>query len=205
MTTLFSFEGIDGVGKTTVIEAVKQKLDEQGYRVIILREPGSTQLGEKIRDILKSNTPRRGYSEMLLFQASRSEMIETYLKDNTQNDIVLIDRYIDSTVAYQGYGEGHNLEFINIVNDYVTRDYQPVKTFYITVPQHISEERRQVDGREVDKLDGDVSFRQRVINGYQDVVENNPERIVIVENIHLHQAVDKIIEEIENYMTRMVS
>ena len=110
-----TFEGIDGSGKTTQINLLEEKLSQQGISTLILREPGGTKLSEKIRDILldRENINLSPSAESLLFVAARTQLMAEKIKPSLERDqFVICDRYTDSTVAYQGYGRGLNVEYL---------------------------------------------------------------------------------------------
>ena len=115
MNRLISFEGIDGSGKTTQISSLEKRLKDAGYEVLILREPGGTIFSEKIREILlDANNDISNLSETLLFLAARSDLVRKKIEPNLQNNqsYVICDRFLDSTLAYQSYGRGVDLELV---------------------------------------------------------------------------------------------
>ena len=198
MSAIYSFEGLDGVGKSTLIDLVKFKLETEGKKVVILREPGTTLMGEAIRDLIKSDTPRAPLSEVLLFLASRADMVETTLNTAMKHfDYVLIDRYIDSTIAYQGYGNGIDVNFLQHVNNAIIGSKgTPKRTYYITTPEDIVFKRlAERDDQVKDKAEVDLEFRQRVQDGYRQLQRWYPDRIVEIENLDLDQAVEEIYDD----------
>ena len=126
-----SFEGIDGCGKTTQINLLSNKLNENNIENIIVREPGNTLVSEKIRDILLDNANNiNEISETLLFLASRSQLVtEIIEKSIIKNKVILCDRFIDSTIAYQGYGRGLDVNKLINLNSFATKEIYPDLTF----------------------------------------------------------------------------
>ena len=163
MSKLISFEGVDGVGKSTVIQKTATDLTSLGYSVIVLREPGTTDLGLKLRELIKSDTPRSELAEVLLFMASRADMVTNVVTRALKAyDIVLLDRYIDSTIAYQGYGNGVDINLLNELNRMVINNKLPDKTIYIDAPMDIVAERIRLRGDDPVKFDTDEQFAKRV-------------------------------------------
>jgi dTMP kinase len=172
---LISFEGIDGSGKTTVIQKVAHLLKNRGQRVIVLQEPGTTEIGKAIRALLKSNKKRSVLTDLLLYEASRASLVEMELEPALSNhDFVLIDRYIDSTVAYQSYGGGLPLDIVQNLNAVAINGYTPDNRFLIDVDLETARQRREQreqtsDSR--DPFDTETQFAKRVYDGYQDMVK----------------------------------
>tara|TARA_Y100001968_G_scaffold149348_1_gene136581 strand:- start:3088 stop:3714 length:627 start_codon:yes stop_codon:yes gene_type:complete len=172
ISNFISFEGIDGAGKTTQIKLLKEKLESNNYKVFVFREPGGNKVNEQIREIILSkdfNITRE--SEMLLFLASRAELVNQVivplLKDNV---FIICDRYVDSTLAYQGYGRNINLEFIKKLNSFVTADLLPTCTFYLDIPIDVMIERKK--GEKYDRMEqSGLDFFKKVRNGYLELVK----------------------------------
>ena len=145
MNRLISFEGVDGSGKSTQISMLCRNLDEIGINYLSIREPGSTEISEMIRNILldKKNHGLGSESESLLFMAARAqithEVIEPALKSGK---FVICDRFIDSTIAYQGYGRGLDISYLTSLNQYATSHILPELTFIIDVDESTSSSRR---------------------------------------------------------------
>ena len=194
MGKIISFEGLDGVGKSTILKRVQQKLEKDGYSVLVIREPGTTQLSEKIRKLVKSDVPRSSMSEILLFMAARADMINSVLSPNVKHtDVILLDRYIDSTVAYQGYGEGQDVEKIKQLNNMVVGVNQPNLTIYIDVPESEIESRMKTRSKK-DRFETDKQFIKKVRKGYKEICKSNPDRVKTVTNLNVKEAVDKAYE-----------
>lgn len=191
MAKVITFEGIDGSGKTTVVDGVKQNLEARGYRVLVLREPGTTAIGESIRKLIKSDTPRHPTTDLYLFLASRNDMVKQVLIPASKlYDFILIDRYIDSTVAYQGYGLGYDVNTINIIQRTMTRDIRIDRTIYLDIPVSEAERRMKERGESRDKYE-DPGFLKRVKAGYNDIIRHDPDRFTVLCNVELPKTIDK--------------
>jgi len=171
---LITFEGLDGVGKTTQVARTQAWLTAQGYRVKVVREPGGTPWGEAIRTVLlHHDLPRHATAEFLLFAAARAELVPTVLAPwLNQGGILLADRYLDSSVAYQGYGGGGDLALIQAVNAAITAPAPPQCTFWLDGPAHVSADPDDlIESRP-------SAFFDRVRQGYQALANQHPGRIV---------------------------
>lgn len=185
-----TFEGVDGCGKTTQMRLFSEYLKEQGYEVVITREPGGKGLGEKIREILLNYDGEvSDRCESFLFLADRAQNIDTIVKPAINNGkIVLCDRHTDSTVAYQGYGRGLDLEEINMLNDLATSSLKPDLTFVFDIDTETSMQRV---GKEKDRMESaGIEFQNKVRDGYLKLAQQEPNRIKIVD-------ASKTIEEIQ--------
>jgi dTMP kinase len=182
-----TFEGLDGSGKSTQFRLFADFLQEQGYHVLETREPGGTDIGDQIRDILHSldNTEMHPHTELLLYVASRAQLINQVIRPQlVTGDIVLSDRFADSTVAYQGYGHGIDLQALNMLLDFATGGLKPDITIYLDITAEQGLQRRQVaatKGEEWNRLDAQkLAFHQRVYQGYQNLIAADPSRWVVV-------------------------
>ncbi len=179
-----TFEGPDGSGKTTQISPLSDYLIQNGYSVLITREPGGTVIGDQIRQVLSDlkNTGMHPRSETLLFLAARAQLVEQVIKPNLEKGfIVLCDRYADSTMAYQGYGHQNDLGQIKNLINFATGGLKPDLTllFDMDVEEGLQ---RKAHGSEWNRLDAyNLEFHQRVRQGYQIMVESEPERWVKIE------------------------
>ncbi len=153
------FEGIDGAGKSSLIEKVKEHYLQQGVDVLALREPGSTQIGEEIRKLILHETmsPK---TEVMLFFAARAELVETKIKPALdKGTLVLLDRYSLSTYAYQGAGRGLDVPILIEINDFATNHLDPDVAFVVDVPVDVALKR----SKKTDKFDNEtVEFFERV-------------------------------------------
>ena len=186
-TALFvTFEGCEGCGKTTVINALKTELEKEGLPVMVTHEPGGSPIAEQIRAILldKKNTAMTPWTEALLYTASRSQHIwETLHPAYDAGYIILSDRYQDSSVAYQGYARHLGKEFIDDLNRMVHNRFLPDITFFLDLePKKGLERIAKNRGNKIDRLDAEkLAFHQDVYAGYQDIMEEEPWRIVRID------------------------
>ena len=170
MGKIISFEGVDGVGKTTVINTLKEELIKQDKSVLVIQEPGTTEFGQEIRELIKKPTNRSQLADVLLFIAARADMVQKVLKPASKiYDYILIDRYIDSTIAYQGYGNGNDISLLDYLNRAVINNILPNKTILLTIPLDVAEDRRKKRGEASDKYE-DAEFLKRVEEGYEKLV-----------------------------------
>ncbi|MGQ9819103.1 MAG: dTMP kinase [Candidatus Kapaibacteriales bacterium] len=192
-----TFEGIDFSGKTTQIDLLYKQLINLGEKVLLLREPGGTDIGEKIRDILLSKENSiHPLTELFLFEASRYELVKKVIKPKlTEGFTIICDRFYDSTTAYQGYGRGLPLSFVEECNKLATESTVPDLTFYIDITIDIVLDRNR--HFKLDRLEGEkVEFIERVINGYRSIAKENPQRIVLIDGSQSIEAIHKNIYEI---------
>lgn len=179
--SFISFEGIDGSGKSTQIKLLSKKLTENNILYKIYREPGGNEVSEKIRDILlDKNLSISDESETMLFLAARGELfLKNIQKKINQGVLVICDRYIDSTVAYQGYGKKMNLELINLCNEFVSKKIKPQLTIFLDIDYKSSISRM---GIEKDRMENNSKvFFNNVINGYKVLSQNEPNRFFVVD------------------------
>ncbi|MGV3006244.1 dTMP kinase [Streptococcus pluranimalium] len=195
---LISFEGPDGAGKTTVLEQVIPRLqDIFEQEVIATREPGGVDIAEKIRDVILdvNHTAMDAKTELLLYIAARRQhLVEKILPNLEKDAIVLVDRFIDSSVAYQGYGRGLDVADINWLNAYATDHRQPDLTVYLDVTSELGLERISKNAdREVNRLDLEkLDMHQKVRQGYLALLEEKPDRIALID---ASQSVEKVVED----------
>ena len=194
-----TFEGIDGSGKTTQIECLKDFLEQKGYNVITTREPGGTHLSERIRELLLNTDYNIDpITELFLFNASRMHLINTIIKPALKNNIIVIsDRFYDSTTAYQGYGRSISLENINKCNDIIKSfGIIPDITLFLDIDIKVSEERRS--SMEKDRIElSNESFFEKVRGGYLCIADEEPNRIKI---INANRDKQSIFEDIKKYI-----
>ncbi len=171
-----TFEGIDGAGKTTQAKYIKEFLENHGYRVMLTKEPGGTKFGEKIRNILLTEE-MDGYSEFLLFAADRNMHVKTLIKPKLEEGyIVISDRFAESSIAYQGYGRGVNLDFIERVHNEILLNTYPDLIFIIDIPVEVALNRLESKDR-IEKSGED--FLKRVRDGYLKIAFLNKNCIII--------------------------
>ena len=185
---LITFEGIDGSGKSTQITLLSDYLLSLGYRVVLLREPGGTEIGERIRQILLDmrHDNMTAETELFLFEAARAQLTREVLIPALESGAwVISDRFSDSSVAYQGYGRGLSLEMIRSMNTWATAGIRPDLTILLELGNRVRDQRlhkRHVDG-ERDRLDIESErFKQRVCEGFREIASEEPTRVVVVES-----------------------
>ncbi len=170
-----SFEGIDGAGKTTQIELLKKRLEKNNYKVKVFREPGGMEISESLRKIiLNKSFDISSNTEMLLFLAARSELVTKVIYPALEEGYyVICDRYIDSTVAYQGFGRKIDIKIINDLNKFVTLGLLPTVTFYLDIPVKTMILRKNKENNDRMENSG-LKFFERVRSGYFDLeLKNN--------------------------------
>jgi dTMP kinase len=179
-----TFEGSEGSGKTTQIPKVGQFLAKAGYSVFSTREPGGTSIGDQIRKVLlaNKNTEMHPRTEILLFQASRAQLVEQEIQPRIKNgEIVLCDRFADSTIAYQGYGHRVNLTQLRNIIHFATGGLKPDLTLLLDLDVSVGLARRRKDG-DINRLDAfELAFHQRVRAGYHELAASEPDRWVIID------------------------
>ncbi len=184
---LITFEGVEGGGKSTQAVMLTQKLRSLGYEVLTTREPGGTPTGEIIRDILqndKSGEPISPATEALLFCASRAQLCHYVLGPALERGAwVVLDRFTDSTLAYQGYGRGFDVEALRQMNDFATGPVKPALTFLINIPVELGLSRvlsRSNGAR--DRIEREpIEFHHRLHAGYLEIAKREPDRIVVID------------------------
>lgn len=193
-----TFEGADGCGKTTQLNLLKDYLENKGYKVVITREPGAKGLGEKIREILLNYDGEvSNRCESFLFLADRAQNIDIIVKPAIdEGKIVLCDRHTDSTVAYQGYGRGLDIEQINMLNRIATNNIKPDLTLVFDVDIETSMKRV---GNQQDRMEkSGKEFFNKVRNGYLDLAKQEPDRIKVIDTA-------KSITEVQKDVTKIIN
>ncbi|EGD52987.1 thymidylate kinase [Thermoanaerobacter ethanolicus JW 200] len=197
-----SFEGIDGCGKTTQIKFLEEYLLKQGYNILVLREPGGTKVGEKVRDILlDKNNFISPVTEMLLYASSRAQLVEEkILPALEKGQIVILDRFVDSSYVYQGYARGLGIEKVKLVNEIATMGILPDVTIYIDITPEEAMKRR--GKREADRLEKESwGFHKKVREGYIKLVKEFPKRFVFIDGMQeLMKVHQDIIDVVKKYL-----
>lgn len=192
---IISFEGIEGVGKSTQINLLKDYLESKGLTVTVLREPGSTITGESIRSMLldsKENLSEE--SELLLMFAARAQLISEKVLNNNV-DVILFDRFYDASIAYQGFGRGLSINFIKNLIDF-TKCPTPDLTFLLDISVQDGFERKIADIKDRIESSGDEFFN-KVRNGYLEIANDQPRRIKIIDAMDSIESIyEKIIEHV---------
>lgn len=185
MGFFISFEGGEGSGKSTVIKRVQQALMQKGYEVIVTREPGGIDIAEQIRQVIlaTNNVKMDAKTEALLYAAARRQhLVEKVIPALDKGMIVLCDRFIDSSLTYQGHARGLGMEQVMTINQFAIGDCLPNLTLYLDVDPKVGLARIEQDGaREVNRLDLEaLAFHNQVREGYQQLLGKFPERIKLV-------------------------
>ena len=200
---LITFEGIDFCGKSTQIKLLERKLFDFGQKVIMFRDPGGNKISEQIRDILldKENTEMAQETEVLLYEAARAQMVaEKIIPLLDDSNFVLLDRFYDSTTAYQGYGRGIDLQTIDTLNSFASQKLKPAITFFLDVSLETFNDRQRRSRFGQDRLESaGIEFFQKVKNGFYEIAKKNPERIKIISSDReITDVADEIWETIKN-------
>jgi len=202
-----SFEGIDFCVKSTQIDLLKEYLIKEGKQVLVIREPGGTEISEKIRDILldKNNSKMFMETEFLLFSASRAQLVREKIRPSLEKGIYVIsDRFHDSSTAYQGYGRGIPIEVILSIHQLAIGNTKPDLTFFIDIPVIVAHKRKQLIHHDhLDRIEkSDMDFYNRVRNGYLKLA-NVEERFRILNGEKpINEIHNKILDEIKKFEQR---
>jgi len=182
-----TFEGTEGGGKSTQINLLAARLRERGLTVRTLREPGGTPIGEEIRHTLQhsaQNQAMTAEAELLLMNASRAQLVREVIRPALRaGEIVLCDRFYDSTVAYQGFGRGLDLETVRRVIAFAVGDTRPDLTIILHVPTDVSEARRKArEAKQRDRMEElDRKFFERVEEGFKAIAAAEPKRVRVLD------------------------
>ena len=194
MNYLITLEGVEGSGKSTLIQYLKEFIEGIGKKVIVTREPGGIEISEQIRSVIldTENTKMDGRTEALLYAAARRQhLVERIIPALKEGNVVLCDRFIDSSLAYQGYARGLGIDEVLSINEFAIGSFMPNLTLYLDLDPQIGLSRiRKNKGREVNRLDlEEISFHLKVRDGYEEVIKRFPDRIVRVD---ANQELDKV-------------
>ena len=180
-----TFEGIDGCGKSTQCELLKDYLNEAGKEFIFVREPGGTVIGERIREILldKKNSQMTARTELLLFEAARAQITDEFIRPALEEGkTVICDRFFDSSSAYQGMARGMGMEFVSGLNMAATGGLAPDITFFFDISAEEALERRGKRGEASDRIElAGLKFQEDVRRGYLELAKSSGGRIVTID------------------------
>ena len=182
-----TFEGTEGSGKSTQIPLLAERLRSLGRRVRMLREPGGTPIGEEIRHTLKHSKDNHAMTpeaELLLMNASRAQLVREVIRPAlAAGEVVLCDRFHDSTIAYQGYGRGLDLDHVRSVIEFAVGETKPHLTLLLQVPVTVSEARREARGTvQRDRFEeADREFFLRVESGFEHIAQAEPQRVKVID------------------------
>ena len=195
-----TLEGPEGSGKSSQLPALAEFLRSRGYTVLTTREPGGTPIGDQVRQVLTrmENQGMSPRSETLLFCAARAQLVDQVIRPAlARGEVVISDRYADSTLAYQGYGHGNDLAVLRQLLHFATGGLWPELTLLLDVDSAAGLERRRSSGGEWNRLDDyALSFHQRVRQGYLDLARSQPERWVVVDAAQSMDAVQQALRQV---------
>ncbi|MBL3645234.1 dTMP kinase [Peribacillus frigoritolerans] len=192
-----TMEGPEGAGKTTITQMLGKALQQEGYQVLLTREPGGVPISEQIREVIlnKDNTAMDSRTEALLYAAARRQhLVEVVMPELERGGIVLCDRFIDSSLAYQGHARGLDIEEVYNINKFAIGDMMPDATLFFDIDPEEGLKRIQSNGeREVNRLDLEaLDFHKKVCEGYQFIINRWKERFIIVD---AGRTIDEVFEE----------
>jgi dTMP kinase len=205
-----TFEGGEACGKSTQVRRLVRRLQEQDRMVLAVHDPGFTEIGSTIRQLLlhaKAGNSMRSQTELLLFAASRAQLVgETILPAIEKGWVVVSDRFYDSTTVYQGIGRGLDLKFIKALNEFVTEGCQPIRTFLLDLDVAVSRARRLRRVRPVGQEDRmerlSDEFFEQVRHGYLEIARSEPNRVKIIDASETEDQVEEAIwKEIDGLLT----
>lgn len=207
MSGLFiSFEGGEGSGKTTIANLIKEELEKEGYTVTLTREPGGVDIAEQIRDVIvkKENVSMDKRTEALLYAASRRQhLVEKVIPALNNNEIIICDRYIDSSLVYQGIARGIGIEEVYQMNLFATEEILPVRTIFFDIKPELGLKRIDEDkNREINRLDLEsIEFHQEVYNGYLKLCDIYKDRIVKIDaSLDIQSVYTQVLEKIKEVL-----
>ncbi|KAB3531808.1 dTMP kinase [Alkaliphilus serpentinus] len=199
-----TIEGLDGAGKSTQINYMKSYLEKKGFKVLLTREPGGTNIGEKIRDIVldKAHAEMDSVTEALLYAASRAQHVsQVIMPALTRGEIVLCDRFVDSSMVYQGRGRNLGFDAVKAVNDFATRGLEPNLTLLFNINPDTSLKRINERGPG-DRLEEEKpQFHFSVHKAYMDLAQRFTNRIKV---INASQGIEDIRKEVEDILEKLI-
>ncbi|AYU53993.1 dTMP kinase [Staphylococcus debuckii] len=204
MAAFITFEGPEGSGKTTVLQQVSERLAKE-FEVLKTREPGGVPAAEQIREILLEGEAVDDRTEALLFAASRREhLVEKVLPALKAGKIVLCDRYIDSSLAYQGFARGIGVDEVRAINEFAINGLYPDLTIYLDITAETGRQRIESNARNMNRLDHEsIAFHQRVIKGYKDLIAQEPNRFKVIDaNQELETVVKATYSAIKEFLIK---
>jgi len=201
-----TIEGPEGAGKTTIIGMLETALRERGLKVIVTREPGGIPIAEQIREVIlnKENTAMDARTEALLYAAARRQhLVEKVLPHLQEGSIVLCDRFIDSSLAYQGYARGLGIDEVYSINHFAIEGKIPDATFYFDIDPEMGLNRiGQHKGREVNRLDlEEIHFHKKVREGYHLLLNRFKDRILLID---ASQSVEQVFQQSLNNLLKVL-
>ena len=190
-----TFEGGEGSGKSVQSRILYHRLSKLAISTLLIHEPGSTPLGESLSRLVKScrSGSITATTELLLFNAARAQLVNTILLTSlNRGDVVICDRYTDSTLAYQGYGRGLKQEIIRSANEIATGGLKPDLTILLDIPVNVGLERKRNNDKDRFQSE-EVAFHERVRRGYLNLARKEPARFVVIDGTMSKQSISQII------------
>jgi dTMP kinase len=202
--TFITVEGPDGAGKTTQLRLLNDVLKEKGYNVTMTREPGGTRVGDEIRSLILNPDFEeiKEMTEILLYAASRAQHVEELIRPASEaGTIILCDRFVDASLAYQGYGLGHPIDLVRHINDSATGGLAPDRTYLFDLTVTDSK-KRMMDRGALDRIEQrDDALRARVYDGFKQIAASEPERVQIVQaNRSIEVIHQDLVEDVITYL-----
>lgn len=204
-----TMEGPEGAGKTTILQLLGESLESLGYDVLLTREPGGISISEQIREVIlnKENTEMDGRTEALLYAAARRQhLVEIVIPALERGKIVLCDRFIDSSLAYQGYARALGMDEVYAINQFAIGGVMPDITFFFDIdPVEGLKRIKKNDNREVNRLDLEkLTFHEKVREGYLKVIDKWKERFIVIDASReleevMEDAQSKLLKKLADY------
>ncbi|MDQ0273124.1 dTMP kinase [Cytobacillus purgationiresistens] len=199
-------EGPEGAGKTTIMNMLAESLESEGYNIKLTREPGGIEIAEQIRSVIldKSNTKMDSKTEALLYAAARRQhLVEKVIPALEDGYIVLCDRFVDSSLAYQGYARGLGVDEVLSINEFAIEKLMPALTLYFDIEPEKGLERINIHkGREVNRLDlEDLAFHEKVREGYLQLQKRYPQRI---KNVNAAKSVNEVFKQAQELLKPLI-
>ncbi|HCN59458.1 MAG TPA: dTMP kinase [Exiguobacterium sp.] len=204
--TFITVEGPDGAGKTTQLQLLADRLTAEGYEIVMTREPGGTRIGNEIRSLILNPDFQEmdEMTEILLYAASRAQHVNELIRPAlAAGKIVLCDRFIDASIAYQGYGLGYAIEQVRSINQQATNHLTPDRTYLFDLTVSESKQ-RMMDRGALDRIEQrDDAFRQRVYDGFMTLAVQEPERIQLVDaNQSIESLQTELCQDVLTYLKK---
>jgi dTMP kinase len=202
---LVTLEGGEGSGKSSQAEALAALLRRRAYAVTVTREPDGTELGAIVKGIFRQGIAVIPEAELFLFEAARAQHVQEVIRPALERgEVVLCDRYSDSTLAYQGYGRGLNLEHLRAVNNIATGGLLPHFTILLDIPPKTGLSRKS-DERHADSIGSEsLDFHRRVRQGYLDLAEQEPQRLAVVDaSLPLEKVTEMAWQHLQRFLDRI--
>ena len=203
MGLFITFEGIDGAGKSTQAALLKTYLDEKGVESILIREPGGTEVGEKLRAIIKDKANKIDHiTEVYLFATARAQLVREVIKPALkENKIVICDRFVQSSLVYQGVARGLSQEVVAKINEVAIDGLAPDVTFFVEVPPSTTQERKEIG--ELDRIEQEGNdFIKKVHAGYKKMIEDDDKKTIVIINGKLPK--EQVHEQIKKQINQFI-